>query len=475
MEITGFTFKDIGATPQYPISIADGADRINIHDNKYINVAAISDSSTTANKSIILGTVTAIGATPSDNSIPTEKAVDDAITAAVLGGGSMIWPSGGAGVPNYNGSSAWGASYGAASPIPANFVAGKIDQAATATQSITYSDALTTGAPAVLTLKHATSATAANNIGTQIGFFSQNAAGTQINSAAIISRLLDATANTGDFEFYANDGSGVKKTMQLDGVGNLTVLGPSPTITATGANSGLTLNHTGQGTLRMYNTSYGTDQKYLEWLQSAGKMEMRFVNDAYSAASNIMEANRNSGAHTVKNVSFPVGAVCIGSNTCDGNGNLSVSGTISSGSTGTFSEAVTADSFLATGAGFGLNQGNTTGSAIPGGTIVSQSGTVDYEIAVASANAADRVGIVKDNIATSTVGPVIVSGNVGVLLKNSTACTRGQYVSVSSDTAGRATCSSSAPADAAAVLRFIGVAQQSVSSGTDVRVVTRLR
>jgi hypothetical protein len=38
------------------------------------------------------------------------------------GGGSMTWPAGGAGVPNYNGSSAWGTSYNASNPFPANFI-----------------------------------------------------------------------------------------------------------------------------------------------------------------------------------------------------------------------------------------------------------------------------------------------------------------------------------------------------------------
>lgn len=38
------------------------------------------------------------------------------------GGGGMIWPSGGAGIPNYSGSSSWGTSYSASNLIPANFL-----------------------------------------------------------------------------------------------------------------------------------------------------------------------------------------------------------------------------------------------------------------------------------------------------------------------------------------------------------------
>lgn len=41
---------------------------------------------------------------------------------SVTGGGSMTWPAGGAGVPNYGGSSTWGTSYSSSNKIPANFV-----------------------------------------------------------------------------------------------------------------------------------------------------------------------------------------------------------------------------------------------------------------------------------------------------------------------------------------------------------------
>ena len=37
-------------------------------------------------------------------------------------GGSMTWPGGGAGVPNYGGSSAWGTSYSATNPFPYTFI-----------------------------------------------------------------------------------------------------------------------------------------------------------------------------------------------------------------------------------------------------------------------------------------------------------------------------------------------------------------
>jgi hypothetical protein len=38
------------------------------------------------------------------------------------GGSGMTWPSGGAGIPKYNGSSAWGSSYNASNLLPANFL-----------------------------------------------------------------------------------------------------------------------------------------------------------------------------------------------------------------------------------------------------------------------------------------------------------------------------------------------------------------
>ena len=44
------------------------------------------------------------------------------LIVSVSGGSSMTWPSGGAGIPNYNGSSAWGTSYSASNPIPFNFL-----------------------------------------------------------------------------------------------------------------------------------------------------------------------------------------------------------------------------------------------------------------------------------------------------------------------------------------------------------------
>jgi hypothetical protein len=39
-----------------------------------------------------------------------------------LDSGSMVWPAGGAGIPNYTGNSSWGTSYNAANLIPASFI-----------------------------------------------------------------------------------------------------------------------------------------------------------------------------------------------------------------------------------------------------------------------------------------------------------------------------------------------------------------
>lgn len=41
---------------------------------------------------------------------------------ATGGGGSMTWPSGSAGIPNYSGSSSWGTTYNASNVIPGNFL-----------------------------------------------------------------------------------------------------------------------------------------------------------------------------------------------------------------------------------------------------------------------------------------------------------------------------------------------------------------
>ena len=66
------------------------------------------------------------GYTPTNGQVieyTTASSPNPCYTAAtVSGGGSMVWPSGGAGVPNYNGSSAWGTSYSASNTFPANFI-----------------------------------------------------------------------------------------------------------------------------------------------------------------------------------------------------------------------------------------------------------------------------------------------------------------------------------------------------------------
>lgn len=54
------------------------------------------------------------------------------LTCNFTGGGSMTWPTGGAGIPNYNGSSAWGTSYSASNQIPASFIA-TLNQSTTGT------------------------------------------------------------------------------------------------------------------------------------------------------------------------------------------------------------------------------------------------------------------------------------------------------------------------------------------------------
>src|SRR5690348_9132644 len=41
---------------------------------------------------------------------------------ASSGGGSMTWPGGAAGIPNYSGASSWGSSYSASNTIPSNFI-----------------------------------------------------------------------------------------------------------------------------------------------------------------------------------------------------------------------------------------------------------------------------------------------------------------------------------------------------------------
>lgn len=59
-------------------------------------------------------------------------------------GGSMVWPVGSAGVPNYSGSNSWGTTYSASNLIPSTFIANApVKQFITSTYSQTFSASYT--------------------------------------------------------------------------------------------------------------------------------------------------------------------------------------------------------------------------------------------------------------------------------------------------------------------------------------------
>lgn len=71
-------------------------------------------------------------------------------------GGSMTWPVGGAGIPNYNGASGWGTTYSATNTIPANFIP-------TLNQNTTGTAANLSGTPALPNGTTATTQTVGDN------------------------------------------------------------------------------------------------------------------------------------------------------------------------------------------------------------------------------------------------------------------------------------------------------------------------
>lgn len=89
---------------------------------------------TASGSDVVLGTTMSSNGTPTGTCTALFNDVDvtnnnfyfcggDGAWHQVSGGsGSMTWPTGGAGIPNYGGSSAWGTSYNASNPIPANFI-----------------------------------------------------------------------------------------------------------------------------------------------------------------------------------------------------------------------------------------------------------------------------------------------------------------------------------------------------------------
>ena len=95
------------------------------------------------------------------------------------GTGSMTWPSGGAGIPNYSGSDSWGTSYSASNTIPADFIS-------TLNQNTTGTAANLSGTPALPNGTTATTQTTGDNT-TKLAtdaFVLANAASAGVSSVA---------------------------------------------------------------------------------------------------------------------------------------------------------------------------------------------------------------------------------------------------------------------------------------------------
>lgn len=164
------------------------------------------------------------------------------------GSGSQTWPAGGAGIPNYSGSSSWGTSYSASNTIPNNFLgtlaAGSNGLAASATTDTTNAANISSGflSPARLT---------------QASY----ASGTQTASiaAATLCSTTNCPAGTYEVLIYANEtgtgcttvGSGIAK-VGFNFVDNRSVTVnetqvPLHNVSGAGFANGLTLTTTGAG------------------------------------------------------------------------------------------------------------------------------------------------------------------------------------------------------------------------------------
>jgi len=117
---------------------------------------------------------------------------------------------------------------------------------------------------------------------------------------------------------------------------------------------------------------------------------------------------------------------------------------------------------------------NKTGSASVKGTVVGISTVTDESFVVAPANSPQQIGVVYESgVADGSYCWVVTDGRAQVLLKDSTSSTRGNFVKVSDDTAGRADATLSDPpaGDTGALedhMTEVGHALESKSGGTNV-------
>ena len=159
--------------------------------------------------------------------------------------------------------------------------------------------------------------------------FTTRSAGTKIVlrstiGASTVDYAIGADSNTGAVWFSTptngagnvfNWYGGTTLVATLTGLGNLTLNGTTLTLTNAGSvsNQITTTTASQQVTLALNNTGLATDQKKIEIIQSgtSGNFVIRFINDAYTLASNILSATRDSGTYTVATVGIGVSTTDI--------------------------------------------------------------------------------------------------------------------------------------------------------------------
>lgn len=182
------------------------------------------------------------------------------------GGGGMTWPAGGAGIPNYNGASGWGASYNAGNPIPASFIS---------------------------TLNQNTSGTAGNLSGTPA---LPNGTTATTQAAADNSTKLATTA-------YADRAAGLGVTGGSVTIAGGTLAGTTCSGTATATDTGITTS----GAYSRVIVSYTGDPSALVGWGSTGGMEFK----AWPTASNTITyriCNVTASPITYSSITFGLGA-----------------------------------------------------------------------------------------------------------------------------------------------------------------------
>ena len=120
--------------------------------------------------------------------------------------------------------------------------------------------------------------------------------------------------------------------------------------------------------------------------------------------------------------------------------------------------------------GLAVKYYNKTGARSIKGTLVEIETSLDNSITTVAADAYDCIGaIYEDNVPDGSYVWVVVAGTAEVLLKDSTASTRGNWVKVS-DATGRADATSGVPSPPTAAEHFkeIGHCLETQTAGTDV-------